>query len=633
MDVKTWTYIVVGLSFALYIGIAIWSRASSTKEFYVAGGSVSPISNGMATAADWMSAASFISMAGMIAFAGYGGSVFLMGWTGGYVLLALMLAPYMRKYGKFTVPEFIGERFYSKTARIVAVICLIIVSVTYVIGQMKGVGVAFSRFLETDYNTGLYVGMGIVFFYAVLGGMKGITYTQIAQYVVLIFAYTVPAVFISLKLTGNPIPQLGLGGSVDGTPLLEKLDKVIQDLGFNEYTTSVNGNKLNMFVYTLTLMIGTAGLPHVIIRFFTVPKVSDARLSAGWALVFIAILYTTAPAVAAMARLNLTETIQTGSVGEATGNLEYEKRPEWFKNWEKTELLKHNDWNKDGRIQYYGDKGLGIAKNNLELANNKLAKLKENDSALPAEVEEAEQAITKANEEVQTAAAKHANTRFEKFGWQGNEMTKIDNDIIVLANPEIAKLPGWVIALVVAGGLAAALSTAAGLLLAISSAVSHDLLKGIFRPSISEKQELNASRLAMVGAIAVAGYFGLNPPDFAAGTVAIAFGLAASSIFPVLMMGIFSKRMNRQGAVAGMVAGMSVTLIYVFQHKGILFISSTSFLGGMEPNWFLGITPNAFGAIGALVNFAVAFAVSKTAPEAPQEVQDLVESIRVPSRD
>ena len=581
MDVKTWTYIVVGLSFALYIGIAIWSRASSTKEFYVAGGSVSPISNGMATAADWMSAASFISMAGMIAFAGYGGSVFLMGWTGGYVLLALMLAPYMRKYGKFTVPEFIGERFYSKTARIVAVICLIIVSVTYVIGQMKGVGVAFSRFLETDYNTGLYIGMGIVFFYAVLGGMKGITYTQIAQYVVLIFAYTVPAVFISLKLTGNPIPQLGLGGSVDGTPLLEKLDKVIQDLGFNEYTTSVNGNKLNMFVYTLTLMIGTAGLPHVIIRFFTVPKVSDARLSAGWALVFIAILYTTAPAVAAMARLNLTETIQTGSVGEATGNLEYEKRPEWFKNWEKTGLLKFEDKNNDGRIQYYNE----------------------------------------------------ANKSFNQEGWNGNEMTKIDNDIIVLANPEIANLPGWVIALVVAGGLAAALSTAAGLLLAISSAVSHDLLKGIFRPSISEKQELNASRLAMVGAIAVAGYFGLNPPDFAAGTVAIAFGLAASSIFPVLMMGIFSKRMNRQGAVAGMVAGMSVTLIYVFQHKGILFISSTSFLGGMEPNWFLGITPNAFGAIGALVNFAVAFAVSKTATEAPQEVQDLVESIRVPSKD
>ena len=582
MDVKTWTYIVVGLSFALYIGIAIWSRASSTKEFYVAGGSVSPISNGMATAADWMSAASFISMAGMIAFAGYGGSVFLMGWTGGYVLLALMLAPYMRKYGKFTVPEFIGERFYSKAARIVAVICLIIVSVTYVIGQMKGVGVAFSRFLETDYNTGLYVGMGIVFFYAVLGGMKGITYTQIAQYVVLIFAYTVPAVFISLNLTGNPIPQLGLGGSTaDGTPLLVKLDRVVTDLGFNEYTTSVNGGKLNMFVYTLTLMIGTAGLPHVIIRFFTVPKVSDARLSAGWALVFIAILYTTAPAVAAMARLNLTETIQTGPVGEAASNLEYEKRPDWFKNWEKTGLLTFEDKNGDGRIQYYNDK----------------------------------------------------NESFKAEGWNGNEMSKIDNDIIVLANPEIAKLPGWVIALVVAGGLAAALSTAAGLLLAISSAISHDLLKGILRPDISEKQELNASRLAMVGAIAVAGYFGLNPPDFAAGTVAIAFGLAASSIFPVLMMGIFSKKMNRQGAIAGMIAGMSITLLYVFQHKGILFIPGTSFLGGMEPNWFLDITPNAFGAVGALVNFAVAFAVSKTAAEAPQEVQDLVESIRVPSKD
>ncbi|MBO24831.1 MAG: cation acetate symporter [Verrucomicrobiales bacterium] len=582
MDVKTWTYIVVGLSFALYIGIAIWSRASSTKEFYVAGGSVSPISNGMATAADWMSAASFISMAGMIAFAGYGGSVFLMGWTGGYVLLALMLAPYMRKYGKFTVPEFIGERFYSKAARIVAVICLIIVSVTYVIGQMKGVGVAFSRFLETDYNTGLYVGMGIVFFYAVLGGMKGITYTQIAQYVVLIFAYTVPAVFISLNLTGNPIPQLGLGGSTaDGTPLLVKLDRVVTDLGFNEYTTSVNGGKLNMFVYTLTLMIGTAGLPHVIIRFFTVPKVSDARLSAGWALVFIAILYTTAPAVAAMARLNLTETIQTGPVGEAASNLEYEKRPDWFKNWEKTGLLTFEDKNGDGRIQYYNDK----------------------------------------------------NESFKAEGWNGNEMSKIDNDIIVLANPEIAKLPGWVIALVVAGGLAAALSTAAGLLLAISSAISHDLLKGILRPDISEKQELNASRLAMVGAIAVAGYFGLNPPDFAAGTVAIAFGLAASSIFPVLMMGIFSKKMNRQGAIAGMIAGMSITLLYVFQHKGILFIPGTSFLGGMKANWFLGITPNAFGAVGALVNFAVAFAVSKTAAEAPQEVQDLVENIRIPSRD
>jgi len=599
MDVKIWTYIVVGLSFALYIGIAIWSKASSTKEFYVAGGNVSPISNGMATAADWMSAASFISMAGLIAFSGYGGSVFLMGWTGGYVLLALMLAPYMRKYGKFTVPEFIGERFYSKTARIVAVICLIIVSVTYVIGQMKGVGIAFSRFLETDYNTGLYVGMGIVFFYAVLGGMKGITFTQIAQYVVLIFAYTVPAIFISLNLTGNPIPQLGLGGSVsDGTPLLDKLDQVVQDLGFNEYTTSVAGSKLNMFVYTLTLMIGTAGLPHVIIRFFTVPKVSDARLSAGWALVFIAILYTTAPAVAAMARYNLTNTIQTGTVGDVTNNLEYKNAPVWFKKWETTGVLKHVDKNNDGRIQYYNEK------------NNKF------------------------------------NSNAESFGWKGNELVHIpfgknekdakngpDNDFLVLANPEIADLPGWVIALVVAGGLAAALSTAAGLLLAISSAISHDLLKGILRPDISEKQELNASRMAMVGAIAVAGYFGLNPPDFAAGTVAIAFGLAASSIFPVLMMGIFSKKMNRQGAIAGMIAGMSVTLLYVFQHKGILFIPGTGFLGNMEENWFFGITPNAFGAIGAAVNFAVAFVISKTTDDAPVEVQDLVESIRVPSKD
>ena len=583
MDVKTWTYLIVGITFAAYIGIAIWSKAKSTKEFYVAGGGVSPIANGMATAADWMSAASFISMAGLIAFSGYGGSVFLMGWTGGYVLLALLLAPYLRKYGKFTVPEFIGERFYSKTARVVAVACLIIISVTYVIGQMKGVGVAFSRFLETDYNTGLFIGMGIVFFYAVLGGMKGITYTQIVQYVVLIFAYTVPAVFISLQLTGNPIPQLGLGGELaDGTPLLAKLDQVVKDLGFDEYTTSVMGSKLNMFAYTLSLMIGTAGLPHVIIRFFTVPKVSDARLSAGWALVFIAILYTTAPAVAAMARLNLSETIQPGKIGSAEGNLEYEQRPEWFQNWEKTGLLGFEDKNGDDRIQYYNDQNKAFA-------------------------------------------AKAA-----EYGWKGNEMTQVDKDIIVLANPEIAKLPGWVIALVVAGGLAAALSTAAGLLLAISSAISHDLLKGILKPEISEKDELNASRVAMVGAIILAGYFGLNPPDFAAGTVAIAFGLAASSIFPVLMLGIFSKRMNRQGAVAGMIAGLSITLIYVFQHKGIMFIPGTSFLGSMEENWFFGITPNAFGAVGAIVNFAVAFAVSCNTEEPPEEAVELVERIRTP---
>ena len=583
MDVKTWTYLIVGVTFVAYIGIAIWSKAKSTKEFYVAGGGVSPIANGMATAADWMSAASFISMAGLIAFSGYGGSVFLMGWTGGYVLLALLLAPYLRKYGKFTVPEFIGERFYSKTARVVAVACLIIISVTYVIGQMKGVGVAFSRFLETDYNTGLFIGMGIVFFYAVLGGMKGITYTQIVQYVVLIFAYTVPAIFISLQLTGNPIPQLGLGGEVaDGTPLLTKLDQVVTDLGFGEYTTSVMGSKLNMFAYTLSLMIGTAGLPHVIIRFFTVPKVSDARLSAGWALVFIAILYTTAPAVAAMARLNLSETIQTGQIGSAEGNLEYNNRPEWFQNWEKTGLLGFEDKNGDKRIQYYND---------------------QNEAFAP---------------------------KAEEYGWKGNEMTTVDKDIIVLANPEIAKLPGWVIALVVAGGLAAALSTAAGLLLAISSAVSHDLLKGILKPEISEKDELNASRVAMVGAIALAGCFGLNPPDFAAGTVAIAFGLAASSIFPVLMLGIFSKRMNRQGAVAGMIAGLGITLLYVFQHKGIMFIPGTSFLGGMEENWFFGITPNAFGAVGAIVNFVVASAVSSNTEAPPEEAVELVERIRTP---
>ena len=583
MDVKTWTYLIVGITFAAYIGIAIWSKAKSTKEFYVAGGGVSPIANGMATAAEWMSAASFISMAGLIAFSGYGGSVFLMGWTGGYVLLALLLAPYLRKYGKFTVPEFIGERFYSKTARVVAVACLIIISVTYVIGQMKGVGVAFSRFLETDYNTGLFIGMGIVFFYAVLGGMKGITYTQIVQYVVLIFAYTVPAVFISLQLTGNPIPQLGLGGELaDGTPLLAKLEQVVKDLGFGEYTTSSMGSKLNMFAYTLSLMIGTAGLPHVIIRFFTVPKVSDARLSAGWALVFIAILYTTAPAVAAMARLNLSETIQPGKIGSAEGNLEYEQRPEWFQNWEKTGLLGFEDKNGDNRIQYYNDQN-------------------------------------------EAFAAKAA-----EYGWKGNEMTQVDKDIIVLATPEIAKLPGWVIALVVAGGLAAALSTAAGLLLAISSAISHDLLKGILKPEISEKDALNASRVAMVGAIILAGYFGLNPPDFAAGTVAIAFGLAASSIFPVLMLGIFSKRMNRQGAIAGMIAGLGITLLYVFQHKGIMFIPGTSFLGSMEENWFFGITPNAFGAVGAIVNFAVAFAVSSNTEAPPEEAVELVERIRTP---
>ena len=586
MELQTLTYLVVGATFALYIGIAIWAKAGTTGEFYVAGKGVHPIANGMATGADWMSAASFISMAGLIAFTGYGGSVFLMGWTGGYVMLALLLAPYLRKFGKFTVPEFIGERFYSQTARIVAVVCLIIASITYVIGQMKGIGVAFSRFLETSYEVGLFSGMGIVFIYAVWGGMKGITYTQIAQYCVLIFAYTVPAVFISLNLTGNPLPQLGLIGDMSGTDisLMDKLDQVVTDLGFKEYTTAKLGGTLNMFVYTLTLMIGTAGLPHVIIRFFTVPKVKDARSSAGWALVFIALLYTVAPAVGSMARLNLMNTIQTGPVGDPAGNLVYEERPQWFKNWETTGLLQFEDKNGDGRIQYYNDKNPDFVKNVAEPA-----------------------------------------------GWKGNEMVKVDRDIMVLANPEIAQLPNWVIALVAAGGLAAALSTAAGLLLAIASSISHDLLKGTFMPHISEKQELMYSRIAMAGAIMAAGYLGLHPPGFAAGTVAIAFGLAASSIFPALMMGIFSKHITDKAAIWGMAAGIGVTMLYVFQHKGIFFIPGTDFLGGMDPNWFFGISPNAFGAIGAAVNFIVAFSVSAMMSEEPPEhIQHLVEDIRVP---
>ncbi|GAA0419440.1 cation acetate symporter [Cocleimonas flava] len=566
MELQTLTYIVVGLTFALYLGIAVWARAASTGEFYVAGKGIHPILNGMATAADWMSAASFIGMAGLIAFNGYGASVFLMGWTGGYVLLAMLLAPYLRKYGKFTVPEFIGDRFYSRTARLVAIICLILASVTYVIGQMKGIGVAFSRFLELDYDTGLYVGMAIVFFYATLGGMKGITYTQIAQYVVLIFAYTVPAVFISMQLTGNPLPQLGLGGTMaDGTYLLDKLDAVLTDTGFKEYTTAGMDNRLNMFVYTLTLMFGTAGLPHVITRFFTVPNVAGARRSAAWALVFISLLYTVAPAVGAMARLNLMQTIEP-TKGDY---LVYAERPQWFKNWEKTGLLAFEDKNGDGKIQYTADKAT-------------------------------------------------------------NEMVKVDRDIMVLANPEIAKLPNWVIALVAAGGLAAALSTAAGLLLAIASSISHDLLKGILTPNISEKSELLASRIAMAFAVLGAGYLGLHPPDFAAGTVAIAFGLAASSLFPALMMGIFSKRVNRTGAILGMLTGIIVTMLYVFQHKGIMFIPGTSFMGGMEQNWFFGISPNAFGAVGALANFAVAHIVSRMTAEVPQDVQELVEHIRVP---
>jgi cation/acetate symporter len=568
MSLTETTYLVVGASFALYIFIAIRSRAGSTQEFYVAGKGIHPVANGMATAADWMSAASFISMAGLIglSYNGYGGSVFLMGWTGGYVILAMLIAPYLRKYGKFTVPEFIGDRYYSNTARIVAVICLIICSVTYVIGQMKGIGVAFSRFLETDYETGLFSGMVIVFFYAVLGGMKGITYTQIAQFCVLIFAYTVPAIFISLQLTGQPVPQIGLGSTLsDGTYLLEKLDRTLLDLGFQEYTTSVRGSTLNMAAFTASLMIGTAGLPHVIIRFFTVPTVRAARTSAGWALVFIAILYTTAPAVAAMARLNILQTLEP----QPGQHLAVEERPTWFKNWEQTGLLGIEDKNGDGLIQYSADPDT-------------------------------------------------------------NELVTLDNDILVLANPEIAKLPNWVIALVAAGGLAAALSTAAGLLLAISSAISHDLLKRTLMPDISERQELMASRLAMAGAILGAGYLGLNPPGFAAGTVALAFGLAASSLFPALLLGIFSKRVTREGAVLGMLAGIGVTLAYVFQHKGIMFIPGTSFLGELPPNWFLGIEPNAFGVVGAIVNFSVTLTVSRLTAPPPASVQQLVEEIRVP---
>jgi cation/acetate symporter len=569
MSLTLLTYLVVGFTFALYISIAIATRASSTKDFYVADGGVHPVANGMATAADWMSAASFISMAGLIALSynGYGGSVFLMGWTGGYVLLALLIAPYLRKYGKYTVPDFIGERYYSDTARVVAVICLILCSVTYVIGQMKGVGVAFSRFLETDYETGLGIGMLIVFFYAVLGGMKGITYTQIAQYVVLITAYTIPAIFISFQLTGNPIPQLGLGSTLSGSDmyLLDKLDLILVDLGFQEYTTTLRGSTLNMLAFTASLMIGTAGLPHVIIRFFTVPSVAAARRSAGWALVFIAILYTTAPAIAAMARLNIVDTMQA-SDGQV---LLIEEKPAWFENWEQTGLLKVEDLNGDGRIEYTADP-------------------------------------------------------------ETNELTKLDNDILVLANPEIAQLPNWVIALVAAGGLAAALSTAAGLLLAISSAISHDLLKSTYMPSISERAELRASRIAMAVAVLGAGYLGLNPPGFAAGTVALAFGLAASSLFPALLMGIFARGISREGAVTGMLAGISVTLLYVFQHKGIMFIPGTSFLGDMPPNWFFGIEPNAFGVVGAIVNFATAFIISRVTSPPPREVQELLDFLHEP---
>ncbi|MDB2568532.1 cation acetate symporter [Flavobacteriaceae bacterium] len=554
MDLQIWIWLMIGITFSLYIGIAIWSKAGSTKEFYVAGSGVSPIANGMATAADWMSAASFISMAGLISFMGYDGSVYLMGWTGGYVLLALLLAPYLRKFGKFTVPDFIGDRYYSDTARLVAVFCALIISFTYVAGQMRGVGLVFSRYLEVDINTGVVIGMAIVLFYAVLGGMKGITYTQVAQYCVLIFAFMVPAIFISMQMTGNPIPQLGFGSvGTDGVYLLEKLDGLSRDLGFHEYTTG-SKSKLDVFFITAALMIGTAGLPHVIVRFFTVKKVSDARKSAGWALLFIAILYTTAPAIAVFARTNLIETVS---------EKKYDEMPVWFENWEKTGLLTFTDKNDDGLIQYVADPQL-------------------------------------------------------------NELT-IDRDIMVMANPEIAELPNWVIALLAAGALAAALSTAAGLLLVISSSVSHDLIKKIIKPDVSEKGELIAARVSAFFAVLLAGYFGINPPGFVAAVVALAFGLAAASFFPAIVMGIFYKRMNKEGAISGMITGLLLMLFYMTKFK------FGWFGGGTEADWWFGISPEGFGTFAMLINFIVSLFVCHLTKEPSKEVQDLVENIRIPT--
>ena len=577
MDVLTWTYIIVGITFSLYIGIAIWSRAGSTKEFYVAGGGISPLANGMATAADWMSAASFISMAGIISFAGYDGAVYLMGWTGGYVLLALLLAPYLRKFGKFTVPDFIGERYYSNTARTVAVICALIVSFTYVAGQMRGVGLVFSRFLEVDINTGVVIGMIIVLFYAVLGGMKGITYTQVAQYCVLIFAFMVPVIFISIQMTGNPIPQLGMGDTLVGDGnvyLLDKLNGLSTELGFAEYTSGTKST-IDVFAITLALMVGTAGLPHVIVRFFTVKKVKDARKSAGWALLLIAILYTTAPAVSVFAKTNLIETIS---------NKEYATMPAWFSNWEKTGLLKFEDKNGDGKIQYYNDK----------------------------------------SKNAEFIAAQDAK------GYKGSELT-IDNDIMVLANPEIAQLPNWIIALVAAGALAAALSTAAGLLLVISSSVSHDLIKKMVNPNISEKGELWAARGAAAVAVVIAGYFGINPPGFVAAVVALAFGLAAASFFPAIILGIFHKKMNKEGAVSGMIVGLLLMLFYMLKFKFGLFDGGKEAVEGLKASWWFGISPEGFGTIAMIVNFIVAFVVNSFTPAPPQDVQEIVENIRIPS--
>ena len=554
MELQTLTWLFIGITFTLYIGIAIWSRAGSTKEFYVACGGVSPLANGLATAADWMSAASFISMAGLISFSGYDGSVYLMGWTGGYVLLALLLAPYLRKFGKFTVPDFIGDRYYSNVARTVAVFCALLVSFTYVAGQMRGVGLVFSRFLEVDINTGVIIGMIIVLFYAVLGGMKGITYTQVAQYCVLIFAFMVPAIFISIQMTGNPIPQIGFGGlDENGVYLLDKLDGLHRELGFAAYTSG-SKSTLDVFFITAALMVGTAGLPHVIVRFFTVKKVSDARKSAGWALLFIMILYTTAPAIAVFARTNMIETVN---------NQDYKNMPDWFTTWEETGLLSFNDKNADGKIQYVKDASI-------------------------------------------------------------NELT-IDKDIMVLANPEIAQLPNWVIALVAAGALAAALSTAAGLLLVISASVSHDLIKKIIQPNISEKGELIAARLSAFVAVCVAGYFGINPPDFVAATVALAFGLAAASFFPAIILGIFTKKMNKEGAVSGMIVGILVMLFYMLKFK------FDWFGGGTKEDWWFGISPEGFGTVAMILNFIISIVISKFTPAPPKEIQEIVVNIRIPS--
>jgi cation/acetate symporter len=662
MDQFTLNLIVVGLSFALYIGIAIWARAGTTAEFYAAGQGVPPVMNGMATAADWMSAASFISMAGLIAFGGYNNSVFLMGWTGGYVLLALLLAPYLRKFGKFTVPEFIGDRFYSKTARMVAVICLLVISITYVIGQMVGVGVTFARFLEVSSSTGLWIGSALVFIYAVLGGMKGITYTQVAQYVVLIVAYTIPALFISLSLTGNILPQLGLIGSYAPSggdmAFLAKLDQVVTELGFTAYTANTP-NVLNMFLVTLSLMIGTAGLPHVIIRFFTVPKVADARISAGWALVFIALLYTVAPAVGSMARLNITTTFWpsaiTGSAfdGPALSVADIESREDlsWIRTWSATGLLVYSDRNGDGQIQYFNEPAAVTAANKavtdattaLTTAMTEAGVATEGvDLATPAAVtvSGAVNADLQALQDARNAALAARDTALGEAqlggqslaqrGLVGNELTTVNNDIMVLANPEIAALPGWVVALVAAGALAAALSTAAGLLLAISSAISHDLIKGALNPNISEKSELLWARISMAVAILLATWLGLNPPGFAAQVVALAFGLAAATIFPALMMGIFFKRINMQGAVLGMLVGLVFTSVYIFLYLGWFFIPGTNMFPNTPDAHWLGISPAGIGPVGALLNFVVAYVVSMMTKAPPQDVMDLVESIRVP---